>query len=239
MAALACAIITPAAAGALLLLPSSPSVFAQQQEETSSLGEREDLGSGIASDVLDIVGVEDEQQEEENDGAAAATATGDDDGSSTNTQIAVPITDQDQGAANLGANLAANVDVEHIIEETRPTTPPEEEEPPECAVEITADKEIYEPGDEVAITITNTGDVPLVFPTSLIGLEIRNVDTGEVLLLDALQVETTLEPGESKTFTFRYEDLVREIGTGLISATVVSDCGTEEDTFRLLAAPID
>jgi hypothetical protein len=38
MATLACAIITPAA-GALLLLPS-PSVFAQQQEDTS-LGEEE------------------------------------------------------------------------------------------------------------------------------------------------------------------------------------------------------
>ena len=156
----------------------------------------------------------------------------------TNTQIGVPITDQDQGAASLGANLAANVDTEHIIEETR-TTPPEVEEPPECAVGITADKEIYEPLDVVSITITNTGNVPLVFPTSLIGLEIKNVDTGEVLLLDALQVETALEPGESMTFRFEYEDLVREIGTGLISATVTSDCGTEEDTFRLLAEPPD
>jgi hypothetical protein len=49
----------------------------------------------------------------------------------TNTQVAVPLTDQDQGAANLGANLAANVDVEHIIEETRPTPTPTEEEEPE------------------------------------------------------------------------------------------------------------
>ena len=46
----------------------------------------------------------------------------------TNTQIGVPITDQDQGAANLGANLAANVDTEHIIEEAQSATPPEEEE---------------------------------------------------------------------------------------------------------------
>lgn len=55
----------------------------------------------------------------------------------TNTQTGVPMSDQDQGAANLGSNLAANLDVEHIIEETRPTptpTPPEEEEPPESEV---------------------------------------------------------------------------------------------------------
>jgi hypothetical protein len=56
----------------------------------------------------------------------------------TNTQVAVPIIDQDQGAANLGANLAANVDTEEIIEEAQSATPPEEgrgggeeEEPPE------------------------------------------------------------------------------------------------------------
>jgi hypothetical protein len=55
----------------------------------------------------------------------------------TNTQIGVPISDQDQGAANLGANLganlAANVDTEEIIEEARSTTPTpsEEEEAPE------------------------------------------------------------------------------------------------------------
>ena len=177
---------------------------------------------------------DDNNDNEQNEGGGAATAGNDE----SNTQIAVPITDQDQGAANLGANLAANVDIEHIIEETR-TTPPEVEEPPECAVEITADKEIYEPLDVVSITITNTGDVPLVFPTSLIGLEIRNVDTGKVLPLEGLTEETTLQPGESQTFRFEYEDLVREIGTGLISATVTSDCGTEEDTFRLLAPPPD
>jgi hypothetical protein len=232
MAALACAIITPAA-GVTLLLPSS--VFAQQQEETS-LGEREDLASGIVSGVLDGSGNNDEEND---DGAAAGEEDGDD--GDSNTQIAVPITDQDQRDANLAAQLGLNAD---IVEEEEVTpiptpTPTEEEEPPECAVEITADKEIYEPEDVVAITIANTGDVPLVFPTSLIGLEIRNVDTGEVLLLQGLTEETTLEPGESKTFTFTYEDLVSEIGTGLISATVVSDCGTEEDTFRLLAAPPD
>lgn len=49
----------------------------------------------------------------------------------TNTERAVPLIDQDQGAANLGANLAANVDTEHIIEETRSTPTPPEEEPPE------------------------------------------------------------------------------------------------------------
>jgi hypothetical protein len=52
----------------------------------------------------------------------------------TNTQVAVPLTDQDQGAANLGANLAANVDTEEIIEEARSATPTEEASELTCPV---------------------------------------------------------------------------------------------------------
>jgi hypothetical protein len=112
MATLACAIITPAA-GVTLLLPSS--VFAQQED--TSLGEREDLASGIVSDVLDGSGNADE--EENTDDAA---------GDDTNTQIAVPVTDEDQREANLAANLAAqlDLDVANVDEEEE-----EEEEPPE------------------------------------------------------------------------------------------------------------
>ena len=81
MATLGCAIIT-SAAGVMLPL----SVFAQQQEETS-LGEREDLGSGIVSDVLDRSSDDEEDgNDEENDGSAA--------GDDTNEKITVPITDQ-------------------------------------------------------------------------------------------------------------------------------------------------
>ena len=87
-----------------LLLPSPSSVFAQEQEETSSLGEGDDLGSGIASDVLDSVGVEDEDEQEGEENEGAATATGDNEGD-TNTQIAIPITTQDQRDANLAEQL--------------------------------------------------------------------------------------------------------------------------------------
>ena len=47
----------------------------------------------------------------------------------TNEPVAIAINDQDQGAANLGANLASNVDTEEIIEEARSATPTEEEPP--------------------------------------------------------------------------------------------------------------
>jgi hypothetical protein len=231
---LLCAVIISAAAG---VAPSF--VIAQQEEEDTSLGEEEeeeeeDLASGIVSNVLDGSGGDD--NEEENDDGAA----GDDD---TNTQVAVPVTDQDQDQDQGAANLALNEALDMTVQRTPTPTPPPPDDgglPPECTLEITADKEIYGPEDVVVITITNTGDEPLVFPDAALGLQIKNVDTGEVFPLVAAQVITTLEPGESRTFEFTYEELVSEIGTGLISATVVSECGdgvAEEVTFRLLAAP--
>lgn len=229
------AIIVPAAAGALLLLP----VFAQQEE--TSLGERENIASGIISNVLDgssdndDVNSNDEDDEGNDDGAAAGEDDGDGD---SNTQIAVPITDQDQREATLAAQLGLDADI--VEEEEVTPTPPSDRvpPPPECSLEITTDKETYEPGDTIVITITNTGDVPLEFPDSFLGLEIRNLDTEEVLLLDAQPVIVTFEPGASATFQFTYERLVDEIGAGSISASVPSQCDTvEEVTFTLSAPP--
>ena len=103
MATLGCAIIT-SAAGVMLL----PSVFAQEQEETS-LGERENIASGIISDVLDGSGNDDDENSD---------AAGDDD---TNTQMAVPPLDhdQDQRAAKVALNEALDV-----TSESTSTPPP-------------------------------------------------------------------------------------------------------------------
>ena len=102
MATLACAIIT-SAAGVMLL----PSVFAQQEE--TSLGERENIASGIISDVLDGSGNDDDENSD---------AAGDDD---TNTQMAVPPLDhdQDQRAAKVALNEALDV-----TSESTSTPPP-------------------------------------------------------------------------------------------------------------------
>ena len=114
---LVCAAITvPTAAGALLLLPP---VFAQQQEETS-LGDEEgdDFASGIVSNVLDGSGNNDEEND---DGAVAGEEDGDD--GDSNTQIAVPITDQDQREVNLAEQLGLDADIVEVEEEE---VPPEE-----------------------------------------------------------------------------------------------------------------
>jgi hypothetical protein len=80
----------------------TPSAFAQEEDEN--------LASDTVSNVLD---------------------NGNTAGDNTNTQLSVPLIDQDQTDANLGLSEALDV-----IEEEPPITPtpPQEEEPPEFAV---------------------------------------------------------------------------------------------------------
>lgn len=95
-----------------------------------------------------------------------------------------------------------------------------EGEQQQCQLEIMPDGETFELEESVTINVTNGGDEALEFPNSIPGLEIENQDTGEAYPLFSTQVITTLEPGESRTFEFTYEELVNEIGTGTIEASV-------------------
>jgi hypothetical protein len=110
---------------------------------------------------------------------------------------------------------------------------------PECTLQITTDQETYGPGDTIRITVTNTGSETLVFPDAGLGLEIVNLDTGVVLDLVFAQVVTELLPGESKTFEFRYESLVSEIGTGTIKASVGDRDQCASVTFTLAPSSSD
>jgi hypothetical protein len=96
----------------------------------------------------------------------------------------------------------------------------------QCQLDIITNEETFEVGEPVTITVTNSGDEALEFPNSMLGLEIKNRDTGETYPLFSAQVITTLEPRESRTFEFSYEELVSEIGTGTID-TSVSSSGNE------------
>src|SRR5919107_2291356 len=101
---------------------SPPSAIAQEDDD-----EAENLASDTVSNVLDNVN----------------TA-----GDNINTQLSVPLKDQDQTDVNLGLSEALDVNVERTL-----STPPDDdgELPPECSLEITTDKETYGPGDTVAI----------------------------------------------------------------------------------------
>jgi hypothetical protein len=102
-----------------------------------------------------------------------------------------------------------------------------------CQLEIATNEETYTSGQLVTMTVTNDGNEALDFPNSVLGLEIENVDTDEMYPIISLQVITTLEPGESRTFEFTYEELVSEIGTGTIEARVGSDGCSASTTFTL------
>lgn len=110
--------------------------------------------------------------------------------------------------------------------ESNGTAAIEEGEQQQCQLELMPDGETFELGESVTINVTNGGDEALEFPNSILGLEIENQDTGEAYPLFSTQVITTLEPRQSLSFEFTYEELVSEIGTGTIEASVTS--GDEE-----------
>ena len=122
-----------------------------QEEQTTSL--EEDLASDIVSDVLDGSGNADE--EENTDDAA---------GDDTNTQIAVPVTDEDQREANLAANLAAQLDLDVANVDEEEQQPPEEEPPEFVAFCLQASDFL--------------GEVPVCFNTS------EECERAEELLLE-------------------------------------------------------
>lgn len=64
---------------------------------------------------------------------------------------------------------------------------------------MTTDKTIYSPGETVNFTMTNTGEEPLTFPNSALGLLIRNLATNESYPIYSAQVITTLNPNESSS----------------------------------------
>jgi hypothetical protein len=103
----------------------------------------------------------------------------------------------------------------------------------QCQLGITTNDETFEVGEPVTINVTNGGDEALEFSNSMLGLEIENRDTGETYSLFSAQVITTLEPGESRTFEFAYEELVSEIGTGTIEARVGGDGCSASTAFTL------
>src|SRR4029078_8809258 len=73
------------------------------------------------------------------------------------------------------------------------------------AVIMTTDRTIYSPGETVNFTMTNTGEDPLTFPNSALGLMIRNLATNESYPIYSAQVITTLNPNESSSVIWDQE----------------------------------
>jgi hypothetical protein len=114
----------PATTTAVILIPSAVA----QEDDDMSLDEAENLASGTVSNVLDN----------------ANTA-----GDNTNTQLSVPITDQDQTDANLGLSEALDVTVERTLSAQEEEVPPEEVPPEGTCDPFTTDCFCYRSGEEV------------------------------------------------------------------------------------------
>jgi hypothetical protein len=108
----------------------------------------------------------------------------------------------------------------------------------QCQLDITTNQTTFQELEPVTINVTNGGNEAIEFPNSILGLDIENRDTGEVYPLLSAQVITTLEPGESRTLEFTYEELVSEIGAGTIEASVSSGDGCSASTTFTLAAAV-
>lgn len=149
-----------------------PSAIAQEDDDMS-LDEAENLASDTVSNVLD---------------------NGNTAGDSTNTQLSVPITDQDQTDASFGLSEALDVTVERTL-----STPPRPDDgelpPPEFVafcLEIT-----NQPEEEVFLDI-------LCFDTSEECAEAQEVleDRGFVISMECEGVET-FPPGALECVVFR------------------------------------
>lgn len=101
-------------------------------------------------------------------------------------------------------------------------------------VAIQADKQTYNPGEIVSISITNKGSEELTFPNSALGLKIRNLASDELYPILSSQVITILGPGDSKSL--RWDQIGvngNQAPAGNYSASVNSDIGTAQTTFSI------
>ena len=100
---------------------------------------------------------------------------------------------------------------------------------------MTTDKTIYSPGETVNFTMTNTGEEPLTFPNSALGLMIRNLATNESYPIYSAQVITTLNPNESSSVIW---DTVASNGNlvppGDYIASVMSGSSTTNVIFSIV-----
>lgn len=101
-------------------------------------------------------------------------------------------------------------------------------------INITTDKQIYNPGEKVGISIKNTGSEELTFPNSALGLTIRNLASNELYPILSAQVITILSPGDSKSLEWDQMGIDGiQVPPGNYTASVNSGINTAETTFSI------
>lgn len=101
-------------------------------------------------------------------------------------------------------------------------------------ISITTDKQVYNPGEKVGISINNTGPEELTFPNSALGLTIRNLASNELYPILSAQVITILSPGDSKSLEWDQMGIDgNQVPSGNYTASVNSGINTAETTFSI------
>ena len=101
-------------------------------------------------------------------------------------------------------------------------------------INITTDKQSYNPGEMVGISIKNLGSEQLTFPNSALGLMIRNLGSNELYPILSSQVITILGPGDSKSLQWDQVGIDgSQAPSGNYSASVNSGINTAETNFSI------
>ena len=101
-------------------------------------------------------------------------------------------------------------------------------------ISITTDKQIYNPGEKVSISIKNTGSEQLTFPNSALGLTIRNLASNELYPILSSQVITILSPGDSKSLEWDQMGIDgNQASSGNYTASVNSGINSADTTFSI------
>jgi hypothetical protein len=101
-------------------------------------------------------------------------------------------------------------------------------------ISITTNKQIYNPGEIVGISIKNLGSEQLTFPNSALGLMVRNLGSNELYPILSSQVITILGPGDSKSLQWDQIGIDgNQAPSGNYSASVNSGINTAETSFSI------
>ncbi len=124
-----------------------------------------------------------------------------------------------QNETNLGNTTTLNGGIKNSIQDM---------------IKITTDKQIYNRGEKVSISIKNTGSEQLTFPNSALGLTIRNLASNELYPILSSQVITILSPGDSKSLEWDQMGINgNQAPSGNYTASVNSGINSADTTFSI------
>lgn len=124
-----------------------------------------------------------------------------------------------QNETNLANNTLVNGEIKNSISDI---------------LNITTDKQTYNPGEIVSISIKNLGSEQLIFPNSALGLKIKNLASNELYPILSSQVITILGPGDSKSLQWDQIGIDgNQAPSGNYSASVNSGINTAETSFSI------